>query len=97
MSFSFEKNKCFLLGTNLGRGVLGLDSRERIFPLLPFTRFLDVSLDLAPPIVLFGDRSLKLSSKLNISIGLMFFWSVPLFFLEIMLAIALNVHNLPIN
>lgn len=44
--------------TNLGRGVLGLDSRERTFPLLPLTRFRDVSRDFAPPTPLFGDRSL---------------------------------------
>lgn len=43
----------------LGRGVRGLDSRDRTLPLVPFTRLRDVSLDLAPPTpALLGDRSL---------------------------------------
>lgn len=44
----------------LGRGVLGLDSRERTLPVpppLPLTRLRDVSLGLAPPALL-ADRSL---------------------------------------
>lgn len=45
--------------TNLGRGVRGLDSRDRTFPFVPFTRFRDGSLDLAPPTPLLGERSLK--------------------------------------
>lgn len=43
----------------LGRGVRGLDSRERTLAPVPFTRLRDVSRDLAPPIpALLGDRSL---------------------------------------
>lgn len=46
-----------LIDTNLGRGVRGLDSRDRTF--VPFTRFRDVSRDFAPPTpALLGDRSL---------------------------------------
>lgn len=53
---SIEKKK--QITTDLGRGVRGLDSRDRIFPFAPLTRFRDGSLDLAPPDTLFGDRSL---------------------------------------
>lgn len=49
--------------TYLGLGVLGLDSRDLILPLLPFTRFRDASLDLAPPTALFGERSLQIDIK----------------------------------
>lgn len=43
----------------LGRGVRGLDSRDRTLVLAPFTRFREVSRDLAPPTpALLGDRSL---------------------------------------
>lgn len=44
--------------TNRGRGVRGLDSRDRTLLLFPLARFRDVSRDLAPPDPLFGDRSL---------------------------------------
>lgn len=48
----------------LGRGVRGLDSRERTLLLAPFTRFRDVSRDLAPPAAaLLGDRSLHKTKK----------------------------------
>lgn len=44
----------------LGRGVRGLDSRERTLLLAPITRFREVSRDLAPPApILLGDRSLQ--------------------------------------
>ena len=51
------------VATYLGLGVLGLDSRDLILPLLPFTRFRDASLDLAPPTALFGERSLQIDIK----------------------------------
>lgn len=48
-----------MLISHLGRGVRGLDSRERTLLFVPFTRFRDVSRDLAPPMpALLGDRSL---------------------------------------
>lgn len=49
--------------TNLGRGVRGLDSRDRTLPLFPLARFRDVSRDFAPPAPLFGDRSLQKSNR----------------------------------
>lgn len=47
-----------------GRGVRGLDSLERIF-VLPLARFLDVSLDLVPPLLL-QERSLGVEKSENI-------------------------------
>lgn len=52
------------LVSHLGRGVRGLDSRERTLLFVPFTRFRDVSRDLAPPMpALLGDRSLYARRK----------------------------------
>lgn len=48
------------LVTDLGRGLLGLDSRDLtlLFPLPGFIRLLDESLCFAPPDIILGDLSL---------------------------------------
>lgn len=59
------------LDTHLGRGVRGLDSRERtLLFVVPFTRFRDVSRDLAPPTpTLLGERSLHAKKKTKLEIS----------------------------
>lgn len=59
-----NKAKGAVLGTNLGRGIRGLDSRDRTLPLFGLGRFREPSLDLAPPVPP-GDRSLQQTWDLN--------------------------------
>lgn len=63
-NFKFFLKFIFVVSeTYRGRGVRGLDSLDRTFE-LPFARFLDVSLDLLPPLLLLG-RSLKVNLEIR--------------------------------